>query len=187
MLLLCSCGQKITSRKEFIFYLHDKQNGLFKEAKRGSILTSAGYIPYELIAKEKPVFDKSDPVNRKPDRDHVSKICFIVSFSKAGKELLDQLDMSVYTDIFQTLSFRMTPLVSLRANDGRKLFPLDCFFQQTYGFSSSNELLVIFDSTEIADLRDYHLSIDEFGLGTGELSYRFLKNDIDKLNNRLNM
>lgn len=184
IMLVTACNTQINNKYELQQYSGDSNNGLIKEEKKGNIITTAHYIPYQLMFRE-PLDNgriKSSIIHTNP-----SKIYFSVHFSKDGKELLTQLNMDMYSEILQTLSFRMTPFVSIRTDDGHELSPLDCFFQQTYGFSSNNELLLIFDSAEILKSEKYDLSITEFGLGIGDLTYSFLSKDIEKLNRSINL
>ncbi|WP_448633257.1 hypothetical protein [Pedobacter panaciterrae] len=139
------CTQDIHSREGFFKYVKDKDNGLLQEVKKSDVLTSASYVPFQIIYNKKWNFQK----NSNSNSGKSSKICFIISFSRNGKELLSQLDLNVYSDVLQTLSFQMIPLVSLKMDDEHVISPTDCLFQQTYGLSPANELLLVFDSDEI--------------------------------------
>lgn len=187
LMLLCvtlfSCRQKIQSRGELLRYLKNKDNGLLKEDRKMNVITSATYVPTQLLSGKG--LNIQDTIEIPASR--LRKMCFIIHFSSRGKELLNQLSMDFYSDILQTLSFRMMPLISLKLADNQVISPVDCFLQQTYGLSSANELMVIFNSDRIDLSNEYKLIISEFGLGIGELKYKFSRSDIDRLNKTLKM
>ena len=171
------CSGEITTKKELFRYLSDRKHGLSKESDHNGITTSASYIPYQLINSQNP---KSRRLNN--SRSTSSYLYFVARFSKNGKELLGQLDLNTYSDMVQILSFRMAAIISLHSENNIYINAEDCFFQQTFGLTSSNELLIVFDKKKLGNARKFELVIEEFGLGVGNLTYEFLKSDIDKLN-----
>jgi len=106
---------------------------------------------------------------------------FVLGLSSNQKELLRQLPYAQYSEMIQVLSFRMRAYISLILDNGRTVDPMTCLFQQTYGMSGSNELLLVFDRRELESSGHLTISVKEFGLNTGNLNFEMDTNDIKNI------
>lgn len=163
----------MTSVKELEKYLDDPSNGLKKEWQSGDVQVKLTYLPLELLEA------------RSGQKDFIAdslKLCFFqLSFSKSGKELLRQLDFDNYSEMLQIFAFRMSSFISLRKDKSAPLKPEDCVFQQTFGMTSANTVLVAFDASETQAKENIEIQINEFGLGLGILTFHFDPKDIKNI------
>lgn len=170
-----SCTSKIHNKEELLAYVNSPQNGLKQIRQMREIEISATFHPWQLlISKNNRGAKNSTPI----EKTYGDKYYFVLSFSSHNKELLKQLRFSQYSEMVQVLAFRMKDYVSLIPENGKEIEPLDCFFQQTYGMSNENEVLQVFDRTNLDGTKKLRLSVKEFGLKTGDLIFNFNTNDI---------
>jgi hypothetical protein len=107
---------------------------------------------------------------------------FVVSFSKNSKEALQQVDggLSQYSELVQTMAFRMGDYVSLTTSS-RDTIPLgDFMLNRTYGLSQATDVLFVFNREKAKGKEWLQLNLKEFGLGVGVLRFRFSRSDLDK-------
>lgn len=178
--ILISCVQQPKTVSDVQMYISDKKNGLVSSKQIGDVLVKLTWQPWQVIASK---LNKSKSAQSLAQLD---KNCFfILSFSKDNKELLRQLDFNLYSEMVNVFSFRMQSFISITSSDTISVFPKDCLFQQTYGASDANNLLLIFDNNEIKNMDEFIVSIQEFGLGFGNLKFRINRKNMsqfEKLN-----
>lgn len=161
------CRRTIHSKDELRRYIANKENGLLSEKKTHTgISVKLSYLPAVLLRKDMHIQDRH---------------YFLFNLSKDGRELLRQVDFNTYSDLLRVLSFRMAPLISLVADGKQPVQADDCFFQQTFGMTAANELLIVFDGRKIGKARRFNIKISEFGLNTGDLNFDFAAKDIQKV------
>lgn len=177
-LFFLSCSTNLTNRQDVFTYINDPKSGLVQIKQMGDLKVLMSYYPPELVANQIGRQDRS------PDllNDFSDKVYFKLSFSNNGKELLPQLSSQSYATVLEVFSFRMSSYISLNMKGAASVEPLDCLFEQTYGMSEANHLLVVFDRSSIRS-QDFSINIKEFGLGYGNISFDFKKKDIDLLPN----
>lgn len=164
-----ACHSGISSKSELRDYIHKSGNGLFKVLHfPNGVQVGLQYMPAELLSKKLNVIDK---------------FFFILSFSMQGKELLGQLDPNTYSEMVQVFSFRMLPYINMRNGNKVSIQAMDCFFQQTFGMTGANELLVVFDARKIRGRKDLKIVVGEFGLNLGDMNFDFAVKDIDEIKN----
>jgi hypothetical protein len=172
-LVIFSCHKKDKTQQEIAKFVSDPANRLEVVQRTGEIETSAAFRPTQLIIgslKEK-----------KRELDLKNKYFFVLSLSAHHKELLRQLSFDSYSEMVQVLAFRMSEYVSAVTDDGHTVQPAECLFDQTYGMSNANHLLIVFNKSNFEGAKQIFLKIKEFGLNTGNLSYQFDKQNMDNL------
>lgn len=169
---LISCNRPIKNKAALERYIHDPAEGLTRDYEVNKIRTAITFLPWQIIASKT---HQSDPASLKLLR---SKYYFVLGFSANGKELLRQLPYDQYSEMVQTLAFRMQPNVSIVTDKGKVVEAADCQFQQTYGTANENELLLVFNRAELQDTKEMDLKIKEFGLSIGNLDYKIKAEDI---------
>lgn len=170
LLTIISCKPVIRTKNDLIKYISDPANGLRQEKQINNITISCLYQPVALHQKK---------INTKiEDKKTSDRACFVLSLAKDNKELLNQLNYNLYSEMVQVLSFRMPQYVSLIIEGKEPIVPLDVFFQQTYGLSNSNNVLLIFDKAQIANTDEFKIKIKEFGLDLGNLAFGYKSKDL---------
>ncbi len=172
---LSSCTKTVKSREELLLFINNPENGLLKTEQIGEIKVQSGYLPYELMLNPGKI---KDSVRDSTFEAYSGKYYFILSFSKHGNELLRQLDYNLYSDMVQVFSFRMSKFIYIIPDKSRPVKPRECLFQQTYGMSESNSIVLVFESAPLENADNLHLTVNEFGLGTGNISFDFRTKDI---------
>ncbi|WP_156131428.1 hypothetical protein [Pedobacter kyungheensis] len=179
LLTFCSCKAPLKNRSEVFSYIDEERNGLVKSNQSNGIDCKVNFLPWQLQASNKSQSEIA--INEKTKNTFKSQYYFLISFSKDKKELLRQLSANEYSEMVQTLAFRMTDYIKIRLADGKVIKPLSCLFQQTYGLSNANQLLVIFNQADFKTEETFTILINEFGFRTGNLSFSFELNQQQKL------
>jgi hypothetical protein len=174
---LTSCNQPIKSKASLTTYLNDSKHGLSQVHEINKIKAAVTFMPWQVIVSKTKQKDTSAVKVLK------SKYYFVLGLSANGKELLRQLPFSQYSEMVQVLAFRMRPYVSIVRDDGKVIGAEDCLFQQTYGMGRENEVLLVFNRSELKNTNEMDLKIKEFGLNTGNLDYKISTKDINHIPN----
>ncbi len=169
--LLVSCNRNLKGYREVMNYINDPENELKKEEQAGRIEVTATFLPVQIVGLN----------DQRLTRDNSNKYLFSISFSAHGKELLKQLDYQKYSAMVEVFAFRMSNYVEIVPDNLKPVAPVDCLFQQTYGMSDANRILVAFDKKELSQKEKLHLVIKELGLGTGDISFDFRSSDIENI------
>ena len=172
--LIC-CNQPIKSKTSLTRYLSDSTHGLTKGREINKIKAAVTFMPWQAIASKT---GSKDPSSVKVLK---SKYYFVLGLSANGKELLRQLPFNQYSEMVQVLAFRLRPYVSIVRDDGKVVEAEDCLFQQTYGMGRENEVLLVFNRSELKDAKEMNLKIKEFGLNTGNLDYTINTKEIGQM------
>jgi hypothetical protein len=177
-LVLAACNRPIQSKTSLIKYLNDAQNGLTQVREINRIKAAVTFMPWQVIASRLYQTKAKDTSVMKVIK---SKYYFVLGLSANGKELLHQLPFEQYSEMVQVLAFRMRPYVSIVRDDGKVVQAEDCLFQQTYGMGKENEVLLVFDRSDLKNTNHMDLKINEFGLNTGNLDYKINTKDINQM------
>jgi hypothetical protein len=176
-IVLASCNRPIKSKASLTTYLNDSKHGLTQAHEVNKIKAAVTFMPWQVIASKTKQKDTSAVKVLK------SKYYFVLGLSANGKELLRQLPFAQYSEMVQVLAFRLRPYVRIVRDDGKVIGAEDCLFQQTYGMGSENEVLLVFNRSELKNTNEMDLKINEFGLNTGNLDYKISTKDINQMPN----
>lgn len=178
--LFQSCSPTIKSKADLQAYLADQDNGLTGIAQKSDVAVKMTWQPWQLIANK---LDSQKDKSQNEASPFAQNLYFILSLSKGNKELLRQLPFETYSEMVQVLSFRMQNFISAELGK-TSIEPVECVFQQTYGMTEANMLLLVFNKKDVGAAENLTISLKEFGLGLGNLEFPFkLKsiNQIEKL------
>ena len=172
--LCLGCISSINSKQELRAYIDDPSNGL-KQAKmlRNEIEVVMVYIPPQLLGQ-------------RWIKDSSKQSYFSLRLSRKNTQVLRQLDMSSYSQLLQTFSFRMLNYAVALDQDNQQIRPIDALYQQTFGLTPYDELLIVFDAQKMLKTKHLKINIDEFGLNLGDLVFDFQTKDILTVNEKLN-
>lgn len=173
LLMVFSCHKKEKTQQELAKFISNPANRLEVIQQAGAVETSVCFRPPQLVS--------SGLKDKKKQRQLKDQYFFVLSLSAHHKELLRQLKFDDYSEMVQVLAFRMSDYVSAVTDDGHIVQPDQCLFDQTYGMSDANHLLIAFKKSNFAGAKQIVLNIREFGLNTGNLSYTFDKQNMDNL------
>ncbi len=171
LLVFCGCKTSLETKHEILSYINDEKNGLTKSSQSNGVDFKVNFLPWQVQTFNKNQL--SFTIDEKTKSSFKTKYYFLISFSKGDKELLRQLNANEYSELVQILAFRMSEFVKIKLSNGKVIEPLSCLFQQTYGLSKANQLLVIFDCKDFKKQEKFKILINEFGLRTGDLLFSF--------------
>lgn len=176
-------GDKI-SKTELIKYINATKHGLVQEQEVNGTKVRLSYQPSSiLVAGELQEGQKADTtVMQELENKYKDRYYFLLKFSRNGKEAIRQLGgFSRYSDMVQVLSFQMSRFVNLTTAQKDTVELSDYLFDQTYGMSDGNTLLLSFEKKKIEHSSAIEINIGECGFGTGALKFSFERADIDKV------
>ncbi|MCH5718196.1 hypothetical protein [Niabella hibiscisoli] len=171
-LLLYSCGitkKGSLSKEELLEYVNDPDNGLTKEQEANGVKVKLSFYPSSLLVAQEQA--DTIPIEKLKAR-YGGHYYFKARFSKDGKEAIRQLgDFGKYSEMVQVLAFRMNDYVNLTTSSKDTLSMADYFFDQTYGMSDGNNLMLVFSKDQIKNANMFDINIAECGFGTGALKF----------------
>jgi len=172
------------SEKDLKVYLFDKDNSLSKEHVLKGNKSIVTYRPTDLLLLQETrgttKIDSSTLVRlQQKYQDHYY---FILSLSKNNKEAeYQQQGMGQFSDLIQTLSFRMSEHVNMTTNS-RDTIPVgDYIYPRTYGMSNASTLMFAFNKEKTKSTEWVQFNLKEFGLGIGNQNFRFKTSDLENI------
>lgn len=175
--LISGCQPKIKDIASLNKFITSESNGLTVKKEVRNIDVTMKYLPWQLlVSRYKIKENQKDSVVEQLKKSSF----FLLSFSKDNKELLRQLDLDTYSELVSVLSFRMKEKINAVVNT-KIIEAEDCSFQQTYGHSGANELLIVFNLEEIRKGNKLEIVVNEFGLNLGDLVFNFNTSNINDL------
>lgn len=181
LVLVVSCVEKEVTYQELIDYVQEKDNGLHLQQEANGILAEVTYKPTDLWVYLETDDESVSLTQLDSLRKHYTKYhYFTLSLSKDNKEALHSAvgSMDQYSELVQTLSFRMRDYVTLTTSQQDTIPVGDFILDRTYGLSSATSLLFVFAKEKTEKVEWIQFNLNEFGLGTGNQRFRFRSKDI---------
>lgn len=182
LLVLCvsSCKQQeFTNRDQLYNFISKESNGYLVAKQLGGVKVELMYKPTDLIVLENlpEKFNKGMVENYR--KQFTDNLYFLLRVSVNNNDLLKQLprDNNDFANWTNKLTFGMGQEVNLQNEKGEEFALKDYVYPRMYGSSRANTMMFIFSKT--SDLTDDIIfTLNEFGLGTGELNFRISSNKI---------
>jgi len=171
--LLSGCQPRLATKKEMTAYIADPDNGIsITHDLKDNVKVTLAYIPQSLLHLPKTKEGKTN------------KHCyFSFRISRNHTQLLRQLDFNQYSKMISVLSFRMQDYVTVSNGKNAVVRPIQSFYQQTFGLTNYDELMLVFESDKILSSKHFKITIDECGFGLGNLDFKYNSADIIKFIN----
>jgi len=171
-------------KQELVRYISDEKHGLIQKKELGGFDVSIQYQPAELLVERE--LNEQNRTNQffvdSIQKKYSNYYYFQMYLSKNGKEAIRQLgSFSRYGDMVQVLSFGLHQFVNLTTPQKDTLQLTDYLFEQTYGISQKNRILLVFDKTKIKDPHQVEVNLSECGLGLGNLKFVFQREQLDNV------
>jgi hypothetical protein len=182
ILISCSAPEYLTP-EQLNKYVFDVDNGLTQKTEINGYLVDVTYRPTDLLLKQE-IGDQ--PVSADKIKSLRSKYepyyYFVLNLSKNNKEALHQVDggMGQYSELVQTLSFRMSNYVNLTTTAQDTIPTGDFILNRTYGLSNATSLLFVFSKEKAKDKDWIQFNLNEFGLGIGNQRFRFKTKNLER-------
>lgn len=169
--VVVSCQGNLKDTEELRKYVADPAHGLNMVEQVKQVQVQLTYLPAELMTSGLGAHKGLTK----------GKYFFILRFSKDGKELLSQIERSNYGEMVQVLSFRMSSYISISMGESEPVQLEDCIFTPTYGIDKENSLLLVFNNEKLKNAKQLKLTINEFGLGLGNIHFTMNPDDINAI------
>ena len=177
--LSIACRNQLKTRESLVKYLGDTSHGLVQVDSIGHLKVTLSFRPWQLLGRD---LHKSKETSSNSFNDVLKqRYNFVLSFSANNKEILTQLPFNQYSELVQVFSFRMGDFISVTPDNSNAISPINCSFQETYGLSTANDLLISYDRSKLANSSILRFKIKEFGLNTGDLYFTMKTDDINQL------
>lgn len=97
-----------------------------------------------------------------------------LSISKNNQELLSNMGegQEAFGTLVNTLSFELGDLVHLYSRSKDTIPLLDYVYPRMYGMSKSTSVLLVFNRGKMNEMDSFTLSLEDFGLNTGEIKFK---------------
>ncbi len=182
ILILCfsSCkNQEFSSRDQLYNYISKEDNGYLVVKQLGEVNVELMCKPTDLVVWENlpENFTKGMVENYRTQFE--DNLYFLLRISVNNNDLLKQLprDNNDFANWTNKLTFGMGQEVSLQNEKGEEFALKDYVYPRMYGSSRANTMMFIFSKTsDFTD--DMIFTLNEFGLGTGELNFRISSDKI---------
>lgn len=180
----CDQTRKMVSKAELAGYISNPDNGLIQKQEVNGTTVEVKYQPSSFLVLQSFATDSSFSQQQKDslEKRYNENYYFLLKFSRNGQEAIRQLgDFSRYSEMVQVLSFQMQRFVNLTTSEKDTVDLKDYLFDQTYGLSDGNTVLLCFGKDQLKEKKNIDVNIAECGFKTGMLKFKFNKSDIDKL------
>ena len=181
VILFFSCGTKKLDKNSLIRYVNHSK-GLCKVQEVNGFKVQAKFLPYQLLVLQDLGLSKKNDTSKinALERKYSGQYYFQLSYSKNNKEAIRQLEnFQRYSDMLQVMSFEMGKYI-VGTNEKNDTLPLaDYVFEQEYGMSSANNMMLVFKKESFSNSKQIDINIGEFGLGIGLMKFEFEKHDIE--------
>ncbi len=179
---ITACQPEFLTKEELSAYVSDEENGLKKSVDLGNSRVEVLYRPTDLMVQQELGSEPADTsILRTMRGKYDGYYYFVLSLSNNNKEALHQTGGAQYSDLVQTLSFRMNDYVSLTTSAQDTIPVGDFILNRTYGLGSSTDLLFVFNKERALDKEWVQFNLNELGLGIGNQRFRFRVKDLQKV------
>jgi hypothetical protein len=183
-LVICSCRPGQVSKQRLIDLIgKDKELSQSQEIK--GIKVQLRYVPYQLMVAQElgSAANAGDTATlARLERKYSPQYYYRLTFSKDNKEVIRQLgSFHQYSDMLQLLSFDLSSHICASTERNDTLYLKDYAYQEEYGLSKENASLLVFARQDFSKDKEIRVRIDEFGLGIGELTFVFNKEEMEQL------
>lgn len=173
-MLMFSCHSSL-DKESLLAYLKKEENGLLQKKSIKGIDFTVMYQPSQLMAYR----ESSTAVDLNKYDEY---LYFILSLSANGEEILNQMgNHARFSEMVSQLSFGMGEKIRLVTSTGNEIPLLDVHHARTYGMAGANQLMLIFKRDETGEAEWIKLQLQDFGLNTGDVSFKFNINDLKKI------
>jgi len=183
-LALCSCSSKsFKDKKTLTLFLQDKDNGYSSYKSINEIDFNVMYRPTDLLVEQELMesftLEEIDGLREK----YKNHIYFNLSISKNNQEILSNFsrDRNRFGKMINELAFGMEDKLNLVTETRDTVSMTDFIYPRLYGLSPTTTILIVYPREEVLQGgASFKIVLKDMGLGTGDVSFRFKTNLIEK-------
>ncbi|MEZ4945567.1 MAG: hypothetical protein R2804_08575 [Cyclobacteriaceae bacterium] len=183
LLSLLGCNTpEYLSESQLQSFIANPDHGLIKTTSSNNIEVKLLYKPTDLLVAQELNTNKNfdfelvETIRRK----YENYLYFVLSLSHDNREVITpaSLGQDRFSDMLQTVSFRMAQFVNITTPSMDTLTVADYAYSRTFGMARSTDLLLVFEKEKCANQPWLQFNLKEFGLGLGNQALRFDMQDI---------
>ena len=183
--ILCwACSHpKYLSEEDLKAFITEEDHGLQMSRESNGYGVRVTYRPTDLLILQETRGSTEVPaqaLKRLIDK-YKDQYYFVLSLSHNDREALYQAGrgMDQFSDLVQTLSFRMASFVHLTTAESDTIPVADYVYPRTYGMGGATNLMFAFDKAKARGKDWVQFNLREFGLGLGNQNFRFKTHDLE--------
>lgn len=182
LIFTIACGPSPFDAAEALSEFATSSGDLTKSSTSHGYTITVAYRPTDLLVHQEmgnaPFSSEAIGSLRKKYSDYYY---FILSLSRNNKEALYQPEGGLvqYSELVQTLSFRMKNYVTLTTSASDTIPVGDFILNRTYGLSQSTDLLFVFNKEKTRKKEWVQFNLNELGLDIGTQRFRFKTKDLE--------
>jgi hypothetical protein len=173
--------------KSLSTYISDSDHGLLQEKTINGVTIKAIYRPQDFLVKQEidAGLAKTDSSIAKLREEYHKQIYFLISLSKNNQEVLNSFagDRESFSEMINRLAFGIGENITLTTSESDTLEMVDFVYPRMYGMSNSTDILLAFKNKEIKNAEYLKLTLDDLGLQTGNVAFKFKIKDITRTPN----
>ncbi len=176
LLTIYSCNHRtFDTKEELISYMINPKNGMFQSKIINKVEYAITLRPTDLMA-----YNENEIGYSQQDLDAIRKkyqdfIYVNLSISREGKDILSthKGDRADYLNKVRQMVFGMGDKIHFITKSRDTLPLLDYIYPRTYGMGNNSTMVLVFDrDVKLFDADYCFLTIEDFGLSTGEVSFK---------------
>lgn len=173
-ILVFGCSNKtFDSEIQLLEYIQNESNGFLQEKEINGINFRLLYRPTDLLVSQE--LNNGNKNIQKLRNKYSQYLYFNLSISKNNQELLSVLpeNKSEFGKMVNSLAFEMDQKVHLFTKKKDTIEILDFIYPRMYGMSNATTVMLVYprDKEKLQD--DYiNLTIEDFGINTGEIKFK---------------
>ncbi|MFH2144265.1 MAG: hypothetical protein ABIJ97_17695 [Bacteroidota bacterium] len=180
-IIFLSCKNNI-GIEDYKVYLYNPDNGLIQTKNVNNIRFEITYQPCEFISymeiknNRKSSVDDLNKVIRKYEDFFYMRLNILSKFGEAYETLIGE--QQKYSQLINDLCFNMEDYVYLITSDNDSIGIVDYISPRTYGMAPNTTVLFSFRKIDFENIEWIKLVINDFGLRSGNISFKFYADDI---------
>ncbi len=178
------CSPAELTEPDLMAYIQNPANGLTQQQQVNGYNITVNYRPTDLLVAQHLGKTEYNQAMVDSLRNHYGQYYyFIVGLSRNNKEALYQMQQGFdsFSDMIRTLAFRMDQFTYLTLPEPDTIPVADFIFPRTYGSGTATNLMFVFSRQKAGNTPWVNLNLQEFGLQTGHLQFRFKTNDLHQV------
>jgi hypothetical protein len=183
LILVAACSSSDYVSEEVLTKFASENANLSKTISSNGLEIKITYRPTDLLVSQElkgvqqPSHEQVVSARAKYDPYYY----FIIRLSNNGHDVLNAngLAPQTFSDLLQTISFRMGEFVQLTTPAQDTVPVADYVYNRAFGLSKATDLLFVFERVKTKDQDWIQINLDEFGLGIGKQAIRFEVDDLE--------
>ena len=184
IIVFSACNRQV-ARDKLIEYIADPENKCVQTSSYKDLIINAYYRPYDLLVYGEILSLKVKNENSIDSiiNQYNSNMYFMLSLKSGESNFLQKYITNnvVYTRLVSYFNYGIQSDIQLIDNNNNKIHPTDCVFMRNYGISDVNNILLIFNKTELQNSRNFTINLNSKWNDIGTHKFHFNIKDLESI------